>query len=86
MDLAEVNGQVFVDNVSLGVDAEAVQREGDCVTKPRIDCRDDAVSARPLGVETVLHPRLQRALTGTSEAKNAVRDVSNRHPYWLGRA
>ena len=28
MDLAEVNGQVFVNNVSLGVYAEAVQREG----------------------------------------------------------
>ena len=28
VDLAEVNGQVFVNNVSLGVYAEAVQREG----------------------------------------------------------
>src|SRR5919206_3793346 len=28
VDLAEVNGRVFVNNVSLGVYAEAVQREG----------------------------------------------------------
>ena len=28
VDLAEVNGRVFVNNVSLGLDAEAVQREG----------------------------------------------------------
>lgn len=28
VDLAEVNGQVFVNNVSLGLYAEAVQREG----------------------------------------------------------
>ena len=28
VDLAEVNGRVFVNNVSLGVYAEAVQRQG----------------------------------------------------------
>ena len=28
MDLAEINGKVFVNNVSLGIYAEAVQREG----------------------------------------------------------
>ena len=45
VDLAEVNGRVFVNNVSLGVYAEAVQREGyrDAKLRTLLDTVPDAV-------------------------------------------
>jgi diacylglycerol kinase family enzyme len=48
VDLAEVNGRVFVNNVSLGVYAEAVQREGYRAAKVRtlLDTVPDSQAAR----------------------------------------
>ena len=47
VDLAEVNGRVFVNNVSLGVYAEAVQREGyrDAKLRTLLDTVPDAVGS-----------------------------------------
>ena len=52
VDLAEVNGRVFVNNVSLGVYAEAVQREG---------YRDAKLRTIAETMPTVLGPRWRRA-------------------------
>ena len=62
MDLAEVNGRTFVNNVSLGVYAEAVQREGYRNAKLRtiLDtaprCSARASSARPALDRAGRHP------------------------------
>ena len=63
VDLAEVNGRVFVNNVSLGVYAEAVQREGYREAKLRtISTRSRTRSARTARASTCAGP----GRTGTS--------------------
>ena len=49
VDLAEVNGRVFVNNVSLGLYAEAVQREGyrDAKLRTMLDTAPDVLDAEP---------------------------------------
>ena len=82
MDLAEVNGRVFVNNVSLGVYAEAVQREGYRDAKLRtiaetmptvLGAGGDALDLRFTGAD------------GREHKTSAVVLVSN-DPYRLGRA
>jgi len=82
VDLAEVNGRVFVNNVSLGVYAEAVQREG---------YRDAKLRTIAETMPTVLGPdgnALDLRFTGADGREHntsAVVLVSN-DPYRLGRA
>ena len=82
VDLAEVNGRVFVNNVSLGVYAESVQREG---------YRDAKLRTIAKTMPTVLGPGgdgLDLRFTGADgreQKTSAVVLVSN-DPYRLGRA
>jgi diacylglycerol kinase family enzyme len=82
VDLAEVNGRVFVNNVSLGVYAEAVQRAG---------YRDAKLRTLAETIPTVLGPGgegLDLRFTGADGREHktsAVVMVSN-DPYRLGRA
>jgi diacylglycerol kinase family enzyme len=82
VDLAEVNGRVFVNNVSLGVYAEAVQREG---------YRDAKLRTIAETMPTVLGPDgdaldLQfKGADGREQKTGAVVLISN-DPYRLGRA
>ena len=49
VDLAEINGRVFVNNVSLGLYAEAVQREGyrDAKLRTMLDTMPDVLGSKP---------------------------------------
>jgi diacylglycerol kinase family enzyme len=80
VDLADVNGRVFVNNVSLGLYADAVQREGYREAKLRtlIDAIPDAVgpSARA--------PTL--FWDGSAERQSAAAILVSNNPYRLGRA
>ena len=82
VDLAEVNGRVFVNNVSLGVYAEAVQRQG---------YRDAKLRTIAETMPTVLGPGGQAldlrftGADGREHKTSAVVLVSN-DPYRLGRA
>ena len=82
VDLAEVNGRVFVNNVSLGVYAEAVQREGyrDAKLRTLLDTVPDVVG--PGGSE--LDMRWSGPGGQTHHAGAAVLVSNNR--YRLGRA
>ncbi len=55
VDLAEVNGRVFVNNVSLGIYAEAVQREGyrDAKLRTILDTAPDVLGSGSDGVATL---------------------------------
>lgn len=83
VDLAEVNGRVFVNNVSLGLYAEAVQREGyrDAKLRTILDTAPDVV-----GDESLRSGELRWAdPDGTSHRSATVILVSN-NVYRLGRA
>ena len=82
VDLAEVNGRVFVNNVSLGVYAEAVQREG---------YRDAKLRTIADTIPTVLGPggdALDLRFTGADgrERKTSAVVLISNDPYRLGRA
>ena len=82
VDLAEVNGRVFVNNVSLGVYAEAVQREG---------YRDAKLRTIAETMPTVLSPggdALDLRFTGADgrERKTSAVVLVSNDPYRLGRA
>ena len=82
MDLAEVNGRVFVNNVSLGVYAEAVQREG---------YRDAKLRTIAETMPTVLGAgghALDLRFTGADgrEHKTSAVVLVSNDPYRLGRA
>ena len=82
VDLAEVNGRVFVNNVSLGVYAEAVQREG---------YRDAKLRTIADTIPTVLGPggdALDLRFTGADgrEHKTSAVVLISNDPYRLGRA
>ena len=82
VDLAEVNGQVFVNNVSLGLYAEAVQREGYREAKLRTISHASPTRSGPAArASTCAGP----GPTGASTRSGAVILVSN-NPYRLGRA
>ena len=64
VDLADVNGRVFVNNVSLGIYAEAVQQPGYRNAKLRtlLDTIPDAVSSNAPGSAAELHRPRRRAV------------------------
>jgi diacylglycerol kinase family enzyme len=82
VDLAEVNGQVFVNNVSLGIYAEAVQSEGyrDAKLRTLMDTAPQVLG--PKGQELDLS---WNGANGVEQHGGAVVLVSN-NPYRLGRA
>ena len=82
VDLAEVNGRVFVNNVSLGVYAEAVQREGFRDAKPRTIAETMPTVLGPDGDPLDLR---FRGADGRERNTSAVVLISN-DPYRLGRA
>ena len=81
VDLAEVNGRVFVNNVSLGLYAEAVQREGyrDAKLRTLLDTVPDVLGHDGGDLDLRLP-----ALAGTCTTWAAVLVSNNR--YRLGRA
>jgi diacylglycerol kinase family enzyme len=81
--LAEVNGRVFVNNVSLGLYAEAVQREGyrDAKLRTILDTVPDVLGSQPSEATSEFR---WRGPDGTSHGSAAVILVSN-NPYRLGR-
>jgi diacylglycerol kinase family enzyme len=81
VDLAEVNGQVFVNNVSLGLYAEAVQREGyrEAKLQTIVGTMPDALGSG--GEGSRLH---WRGLNGQEQSSGAAILVSNNR-YRLGR-
>jgi diacylglycerol kinase family enzyme len=82
VDLAEVNGRVFVNNVSLGVYAEAVQRAEyrDAKVRTLLDTFPDAVGPEGRGVDL-----RWRGPGGSEHSSGAAILVSNNR-YRLGRA
>jgi Diacylglycerol kinase catalytic domain len=82
VDLAEVNGRVFVNNVSLGVYADAVQHAGyrDAKLKTLLDTIPEAAGVGPQSP-----PLRWRDQDGFTHASGLALLVSN-NPYRLGRA
>jgi diacylglycerol kinase family enzyme len=83
IDLAEVNGRVFVNNASLGLYAEAVQREGyrDAKLRTILDTAPDVLGSQPNGPASEL---CWHGKDGTTHESAAVILVSN-NTYRLGR-
>jgi len=81
VDLAEVNGRVFVNNVSLGVYAEAVQQAGyrDAKVRTILDTIPTAMGSGAGALDL-----RWRAPDGSDHATHSVLLVSN-NPYRLGR-
>jgi len=79
VDLAEVNGQVFVNNVSLGLYAEAVQQEGyrDAKIRTLIETVPDAIGP---GADP---PRL--TWTGPDGTESGAAILVSNNPYRLGK-
>ncbi len=84
VDLAEVNGRVFVNNASLGLYAEAVQREGyrDAKLRTILNTAPDVLGPRPSGSTSELGWRDE---DGTPNESAAMILVSN-NSYRLGHA
>ena len=82
VDLAEVNGRVFVNNVSLGLYAEAVQREGYREAKLRtiLDTLPDALGPEGEGID------LQWTGPGGSEHSSGAAILVSNNRYRLGKA
>jgi diacylglycerol kinase family enzyme len=82
VDLAEVNGQVFVNNVSLGLYAEAVQRSGyrDAKLRTLLETVPDVV-----GPEAE-HPDLRWRGSGGHEHRSAATILISNNRYRLGKA
>jgi diacylglycerol kinase family enzyme len=80
VDLAEVNGRVFVNNVSLGLYADAVQRPG---------YRDAKLHTLLETVPDVLGPQVERpnlVCRSAAGEESAVAILVSNNPYRLGRA
>ena len=82
VDLGEVNGRVFVNNVSMGLYAEAVQHEGYRNAKIRTLLDTAPTTLAPTGSELDLR---WTGPDGTAHASAAIILVSN-NPYRLGGA
>ena len=82
VDLAEVNGRVFVNNVSLGLYAEAVQREGYREAKLRtiLDTLPDTLGREGKGID------LQWTGPGGSEHSSGAAILVSNNLYRLGKA
>ena len=81
VDLGEVNGQVFVNNVSLGLYAEAVQREGYRGAKLRtlLDMAPEVAGPGGSGLE------LEWAGEGDQSSEDAVAVLISNNRYRVGR-
>ncbi len=82
VDLGEVNGRVFVNNVSMGLYAEAVQSDGYRNAKIRTLLDTAPTALAPTGPELDLR---WTSPDGTAHPSAAIVLVSN-NPYRLGRA
>jgi diacylglycerol kinase family enzyme len=82
VDLAEVNGRVFVNNVSIGLYADAVQREGyrDAKLRTLRDTVPDVLG--PAGAD----PDLRWTGPGGQEHRSAAAILVSNNRYRLGRA
>ena len=82
VDLAEVNGRVFVNNVSLGLYAEAVQREGyrDAKLRTILDTLPDALGPDGEGID------LQWTGPGGTEHSSGAAILVSNNLYRLGMA
>jgi diacylglycerol kinase family enzyme len=82
VDLAEVNGRVFVNNVSLGLYAEAVQRESyrDAKLRTVLDTAPDV-----LGPQTARHLDLRWTAPDGSGGRTAQVILVSNNAYRLGR-
>ena len=82
VDLAEVNGRVFVNNVSLGLYADAVQREGyrDAKLRTILDTVPDVLGPDGAGLD------LQWTGPGASEHSSGAAILVSNNRYRLGRA
>jgi diacylglycerol kinase family enzyme len=82
VDLAEVNGRVFVNNVSLGLYAEAVQRDGyrDAKLRTILDTLPDALGPDGAGLD------LRWTGPGGSEHSAGAAILVSNNRYRLGRA
>ena len=82
VDLAEVNGRVFVNNVSLGVYAEAVQRSGyrDAKLRTLLDTVPDALGPSGAGLD------LRWTDPGGHEHRSGAVILVSNNRYRLGRA
>ena len=71
IDLAEVNGRVFVNNVSLGLYAEAVQREGyrDAKLRTILDTAPDVLGSQPSGPDELRSAGAVRTAPRTSRRR-----------------
>jgi len=83
VDLAEVNGRAVVNNVSLGLYAEAVQREGyrDAKLRTILDTAPDVV-----GDESMRSGELRWTDPGGSDHRLATAILVSNNVYRLGRA
>jgi len=83
VDLADVNGRTFVNNVSLGLYADAVQKSGyrDAKLRTILDTVPDLLGDKPVGADT------QLSWTGPDgeHAKGAVMILISNNTYRLGR-
>ena len=82
VDLAEVNGRVFVNNVSLGLYADAVQREGyrDAKLRTLLDTVPDILGADQTGLD------LRWTGPGGHEHRSGAMVLVSNNRYRLGRA
>ncbi len=82
VDLAEVNGRVFVNNVSLGLYAEAVQREGyrDAKLRTILDTLPDALGPEGEGLD------LRWSGPGGHEHSSGAAILVSNNRYRLGKA
>ena len=82
VDLAEVNGQVFVNNVSLGLYADAVQREGyrDAKLRTLLDTVPEVIGRDATGLD------LRWTGPGGHEHRSGVAILVSNNRYRLGRA
>ena len=82
VDLAEVNGRVFVNNVSLGLYADAVQREGyrDAKLRTLLDTVPDVLGPDAAG------PDMRWTGPGGHEHRSGVMVLVSNNKYRLGRA
>ncbi len=82
VDLAEVNGRVFVNNVSLGLYADAVQREGyrDAKLRTLLDTVPDVLGPDAAGLD------MRWTGPGGHEHRSGVMVLVSNNRYRLGRA
>jgi diacylglycerol kinase family enzyme len=82
VDLAEVNGRVFVNNVSLGLYADAVQREGyrDAKLRTLLDTVPEVLGPEGTG------PDLRWSGPGGTEHRSGAAILVSNNRYRLGRA